>query len=96
MAKTITLRYDAYCTECGAFLPAGTRAKYYNRRHIYGLGCHARPQKARKNWRRDDPIHRAGAKPIEMQEGADGVWFVDQETGEVVHKGMEVPLWDKR
>lgn len=87
MAKTITLRYDGYCTECGTFLPAGTRAKYYNRRHIYGLDCHARPQKRRKNWRRDDPIHTAGAQTVEMQEGPDGVWFVDQDTGEVINQG---------
>ena len=35
----ITLRYDARCAECGARLPAGSRAKYYAT-GIYGVDCH--------------------------------------------------------
>lgn len=40
MAKTLTLKREAECADCGATLPAGTRARYYNPRHIYGLDCH--------------------------------------------------------
>jgi len=40
MPKTITLRRPATCAECGADLPAGTQARYYNAHHIYGLDCH--------------------------------------------------------
>lgn len=78
MARTITLRYDATCRDCGADLPAGTKAKYYKRGFIYGLTCHARPQKVRRNWRRDG-LNPPNA-PIE-QDGA--VWSTD-ENGNVI------------
>ena len=52
MARTITLRYAARCADCGAQLPAGTRARWYRRGVVYGLACHdttaggARPRTA--------------------------------------------------
>jgi len=78
MASTITLRYDATCRDCGARLPAGTRARYYKRGFIYGLDCHPRPQKRRKNWRRDDAIHSARESAVQLFEGPDGVWSMDE------------------
>jgi len=38
--KTISLKYAGKCADCGAHLPAGTKAKYYGPRKIYGLSCH--------------------------------------------------------
>ena len=42
MAKIITLKYAGRCTDCGASLPVGARAKWYGRGRVYGLDCHAR------------------------------------------------------
>lgn len=41
--KVIVTKYDGNCADCGAFLPAGTRVKWYGRGRIYGFDCHARP-----------------------------------------------------
>jgi hypothetical protein len=51
MAKTLTLKYDAKCKDCGADLPAGSKARYYGRGRIYGIGCHedTRPNKGKSN-----------------------------------------------
>lgn len=40
MSRTIRLRYPASCRDCGADLPAGSRARYYGRGRVYGLECH--------------------------------------------------------
>ena len=40
MARTITLRYDGTCRDCGAELLAGTLARYYGRGRVYGVDCH--------------------------------------------------------
>ena len=40
MARTITLKYDGTCRDCGAELLAGTLARYYGRGRIYGTECH--------------------------------------------------------
>lgn len=40
MAKLMILRHDAECKACGEFLPAGTKAKWYGRGIVYGIGCH--------------------------------------------------------
>jgi len=36
----ITLRRADTCRDCGAELPAGSRARYYGRGRIYGTTCH--------------------------------------------------------
>jgi len=41
MAATITLRFAATCRDCGAELPAGSRARFYGRGRVYGTTCHA-------------------------------------------------------
>lgn len=33
--KIITLQREAVCTDCGAHLPAGARARYYSAERIY-------------------------------------------------------------
>ncbi len=43
MARTITLRYDATCLDCGTKLAAGERARYYGRGRVYGTECHEQP-----------------------------------------------------
>ncbi len=40
MARTITLKYDATCRDCGTQLYAGERARYYGRGRVYGVECH--------------------------------------------------------
>lgn len=42
MARQITLRYAANCSDCGAFLAVGQKAKYYGRGKVYGTECHDR------------------------------------------------------
>ena len=36
----ITLKFDAQCADCGATLPAGTRARYFRDGSVYGNECH--------------------------------------------------------
>lgn len=38
----ITLKRAGVCRECGAQLPAGTRASWYRNGAVYGLNCHAK------------------------------------------------------
>lgn len=38
----ITLRRSGTCGECGAELPAGSKAKWYRNGKVYGLTCHTR------------------------------------------------------
>ncbi len=46
MARTITLKYDATCLDCGTKLAAGERARYYGRGRVYGTECHEqKPQR---------------------------------------------------
>lgn len=49
MARVITLRFAATCRDCGAHLPAGTRARYYGRGKVYGLDCHDDTRTAYEN-----------------------------------------------
>lgn len=48
----ITLKRDGTCADCGASLPAGTRARWYRNGTVFGLDCHekgdARPKRARR------------------------------------------------
>lgn len=39
--KAITLQYAAQCRDCGTELPVGSRARWYGRGKVYGIGCHA-------------------------------------------------------
>jgi hypothetical protein len=51
--KILTLKFPATCADknCGAALPAGTRAKWYGRGRVYGLDCHERPEGAGRSAR---------------------------------------------
>ncbi len=51
MSRTIALKYAGTCKDCGATLPAGTRARYYGRGRIYGTECH--PQRATRRTREE-------------------------------------------
>jgi len=47
--KWLTTKYDAVCADCGAFIPAGTKVKYYFRtRKIYGIACHTKDTSTRR------------------------------------------------
>jgi hypothetical protein len=59
MAKTLTLKKPATCADCGAALPAGTKARYYNASHIYGLTCHEQKPRNRPARRFANRGHRA-------------------------------------
>jgi hypothetical protein len=41
MSRTITLKFEGRCADCGAALPVGSRARYYGRGKVYGIGCHS-------------------------------------------------------
>lgn len=53
MAKKLTLKRDAVCADCGAALPAGTIARYYGPKHIYGLECHEQKPYVNSNAKRN-------------------------------------------
>jgi hypothetical protein len=53
MAKTLTLKREAVCADCGATLPAGARARYYGPKHIYGLECHEQKPYVNTNAKRN-------------------------------------------
>jgi superfamily II DNA or RNA helicase len=40
--KTLPLRFEATCADCGARLPVGAVARYYGRGIAYGVACHSR------------------------------------------------------
>ena len=42
--RRITLKFDGDCKDCGAFLPAGSTARWYGRGRLYGLSCHGIPE----------------------------------------------------
>jgi hypothetical protein len=52
MAKTITLKYEAQCADCGAPLIPGDRARYYGRGKVYGVDCHTKAESAERNFER--------------------------------------------
>src|SRR4051812_43756016 len=37
---TITLKHDTQCRDCGATLPAGSRARWFRNGDVYGNECH--------------------------------------------------------
>ncbi len=46
MARTITLKYDATCKDCGTEIAAGETARWYGRGRVYGTTCHEqKPQR---------------------------------------------------
>ena len=54
MALTITLRRPATCRQCGAHLPAGSRARWYKNGAVYGLHCHERSHTERPRHSAED------------------------------------------
>jgi hypothetical protein len=40
MARVIELQKAATCSDCGASLAIGDRARFYGRNRIYGVDCH--------------------------------------------------------
>ena len=58
MARTITLKYDGECRDCGATLLAGARARYYGRGRVYGTECHEqKPQRQTAEQRSRAELH---------------------------------------
>jgi hypothetical protein len=44
--KIIELKYEGKCRDCGAALEVGSKAKWYGRGRVYGIGCHENNGKA--------------------------------------------------
>ena len=40
MYRNLITKYTGACADCGAELPAGTKARYYGRGRLYGVDCH--------------------------------------------------------
>jgi len=40
MYRNLITKYTGTCADCGAELPAGTKARYYGRGRLYGVDCH--------------------------------------------------------
>ena len=40
MYRNLITKYDGSCADCGAELPAGSKARYYGRGRLYGIDCH--------------------------------------------------------
>ena len=49
MARTITLKYEAQCADCGAPLIPGDRARYYGKGQVYGVDCHTKSESMERN-----------------------------------------------
>lgn len=60
MPGLIITQYDSTCRDCGAKLPAGSKARYYGRGYLYGVDCH--PQLKG----RDAAMKRAESKPVKV------------------------------
>ena len=52
MAKTIVLKYQGKCADCGAILPIGSKARWYGRGRVYGIGCHEKAEYTTSNGRK--------------------------------------------
>jgi hypothetical protein len=48
------LRYEGKCRDCGAALEVGSKAKWYGRGKVYGIGCHANTGKEKTAYQRGD------------------------------------------
>jgi len=59
MVRTITTKFDGFCADCSAPIPAGTRARWTGRGRVFGLTCHARS---------------APSKAVREQIAADNAW----------------------
>lgn len=66
----ITLKHAATCAQCGAALPAGSKARWYPGK-IYGIGCHPapapepRPAEVLSDWiRTRHDWHREGSTMV--------------------------------
>lgn len=58
MARTITLKYEANCADCGAPLIPGDRARYYGKGRVYGVDCHTKAESAERKFER--PVNGNG------------------------------------
>lgn len=84
---TITLKRPAKCKDCGADLPAGSRARYYGRGQIYGTECHENPREERLEralaGRERREARRAQSDPIAPQvDGLGSNGFGHRDPGE--------------
>jgi hypothetical protein len=85
MSKTITLKFEATCADCGATLPVGATARWYGRGRIYGIGCHEKPAdaaKAPRRARRDLTAYERGDRTpgaIASHYDRRGVYSIDGE-----------------
>ena len=61
MARTITLKFDGTCRDCGAELLAGMTARYYGRGRLYGTDCH---EDSREGAARSTPGAARSAAPL--------------------------------
>jgi hypothetical protein len=77
MPRTITLKYDGTCRDCGAELLAGTIARYYGRGRIYGTECHEDtrpdPRRARPDPALDAEHVIAAARESMFGLGSEGI-----------------------
>jgi hypothetical protein len=77
MARTITLKYDGTCRDCGAELLAGTLARYYGRGRVYGTECHEDtrpdPRRARPDPALDADRVIAAARESMFGLGSEGI-----------------------
>lgn len=70
--RIIRIRKPRTCTQCHAYLPAGSQVVYYNERHIYGVACHSgskqNPQQklTQKYFEKSPSIH--GRRPFCKEE----------------------------
>ena len=70
MARTITLKYNATCRDCGTKLAAGERARYYGRGRVYGTECHEqKPQRQTATQRASADIHPWGILSYQYSHG---------------------------
>ncbi len=74
MVRTITTKFDGFCADCSAPIPAGTRARWTGRGRVFGLSCHA---KRDADNALDAPGSRARAQRWAHEEAFANAWGLD-------------------
>ncbi len=76
--KTITLKFEAKCRECGTLLPVGTTARWYGRGRVYGMGCHEDTRGATIT---HDPMEEGAQLEDRLSDDQEAIQFDQTRTG---------------
>ncbi len=70
--KTITLKFEGKCADCGAVLAVGSRARWYGRGRVYGLDCH---EDTRDTTKTHDPMEEGAQLEDRLSDDQEAIQF---------------------